>query len=88
MRASPIEPTHGRVEARLREYFRVANLRQPDRTWHEPGSNQLVLAWHSENVALVVELATNGPVDIDLRPLRGAEAARWKAGSHARDEGS
>lgn len=82
------EPTHQNVEGRLRGYLRAAHLRQPDHTWHEEDSDQLVLAWYSEDVALVVELSANGPLDLELRPLRETEASRSRTRADAGDQRS
>ena len=60
----PTNRTPKEVEERFREVLAEGDMAQPDDVEYDPAANELIFFWHEPKVAIVVELDSDGPVDV------------------------
>lgn len=67
MDGSPRHRTPDEVEARFREVLAEGEVAQPDDVEYDPAANELLFFWNEQKVCIVVELDSDGPVDVYSR---------------------
>ena len=55
------------VERRFRQVLAEGEIEQPDDVEYDPAANELLFFWNEEKVCIVVELDSDGPVDVFAR---------------------
>ncbi len=60
----PDRPTPEETEKRFRELLAGQGMPQPDEVRHDLEVNELVFLWHERQVAIIVELSEDGPLDV------------------------
>lgn len=64
MSETPLDPTPSEAEDYFRRVLADGDMAQPDEVEYDPAANELIFFWHEPKVAIVIELDSNGPVEV------------------------
>ncbi len=67
----PSNPTPDQAEEYFRQMLADGEIEQPDEVEYDPAANELIFFWHEPKLAVVLELDSNGPVEVF--PCAGAQ---------------